>query len=132
MRSTLGANVIKLFLSVIYEFSYQARVSVCYTSVEKLTKGKHSSSLRKFVNYVRKKFYNIGPWMCSSFFWPGLNKMTRQISKGGGQSCFNKVGHLRVCKQSKRGWEPIVMSQLYESEICILVMSQLHHQKHKL
>jgi hypothetical protein len=22
------------------------------------------------------------------------------------QSCLNKVGHLRVCKQSKRGWEP--------------------------
>ncbi len=22
------------------------------------------------------------------------------------QSCFIKVGHLRVCKQSKRGWEP--------------------------
>ncbi len=21
------------------------------------------------------------------------------------QSCFIKVGHLRVCKQSKRGWE---------------------------
>jgi hypothetical protein len=35
--------------------------SVCYTSVEKVTKGKHSGLLRKFVNYVRKKFYNIGP-----------------------------------------------------------------------
>ncbi len=23
-----------------------------------------------------------------------------------GQSCFNKVGHLHFCKQSKRGWEP--------------------------
>ncbi len=39
------------------------------------------------------------------------------------QSCFNKVGHLLVCKQSKRGQEPqifysyFVMSQLYETEI---------------
>jgi hypothetical protein len=54
------------------------------------------------------------------------------------QSCFNKDGHLRVCKQSKRGWEAqifyqyFVTSQLYESEICLLVTSQLHHQKHKL
>ena len=37
------------------------------------------------------------------------------------QSCFNKVGHLLVCKQSKRGWEAqifysyFVMSQLYET-----------------
>jgi hypothetical protein len=38
------------------------------------------------------------------------------------QSCFNKVGHLLVCKQSKRGWEPQIfysyfMSQIYETEI---------------
>jgi len=57
---------------------------------------------------------------------------------GDVQSCVNKFGHLLVCKQSKRGWEPqilnsyFVMSQLYESEICIVVMSQLFHQKHKL
>jgi hypothetical protein len=24
---------------------------------------KHSSLLRKFVNYGEKKFYNIGPWL---------------------------------------------------------------------
>jgi hypothetical protein len=39
------------------------------------------------------------------------------------QSYFNEVGHLPVCKQSKRGWKPskcyshIVMSQLYETKI---------------
>ncbi len=27
-----------------------------------LAKDKHSSLLRTFVNYVHKKFYNIGPW----------------------------------------------------------------------
>jgi hypothetical protein len=54
------------------------------------------------------------------------------------QSYFNKVGHLHVCKQSKRGWEAqiyyqyFVTSQLHECEICILVTSQLYHQKHKL
>ncbi len=39
------------------------------------------------------------------------------------QSCFNKVGHLLLCKLSKRGWESqifysyFVMSQLYETKI---------------
>ncbi len=28
----------------------------------KLFRDKHSSLLPKLVNYVRKKFYNIGPW----------------------------------------------------------------------
>ncbi len=32
--------------------------------LEELAKDKHSSLLRKFVNYGRKKFYNIGPWYC--------------------------------------------------------------------
>jgi hypothetical protein len=42
---------------------------------------------------------------------------------GTTQSCFNNVGHLLVCKQSKRGWEAqifypyFVMSQLYETKI---------------
>ena len=30
--------------------------------LERLARGKHSSLLRKYVNYGRKKFYNIGPW----------------------------------------------------------------------
>jgi predicted nucleotide-binding protein (sugar kinase/HSP70/actin superfamily) len=52
-----GANVIKLFLSVIYGFSHKASVS--QTRPEKLTNDKHSNLLRKLVNYGRKKFYNI-------------------------------------------------------------------------
>ncbi len=31
------------------------------TKLERLAKNKHSSLLRKFVNYEEKKFYNIGP-----------------------------------------------------------------------
>jgi len=30
--------------------------------LERLAKAKHSSLLRKFVNYRHKMFYNIGPW----------------------------------------------------------------------
>jgi hypothetical protein len=32
-------------------------------TLEWSTWDKHSSLLRKFVNYDRKKFYNIGPWV---------------------------------------------------------------------
>jgi hypothetical protein len=38
-------------------------------------------------------------------------------------SCFNKVGNVPVCKQSKSGWEPsksyshIVMSRLFGTKI---------------
>jgi len=55
-----GGNVIKLFLFVIHEFSWLACVSVPvnFSSLA----NKHSSLRRKFVKYVRKKFYNAGPW----------------------------------------------------------------------
>ncbi len=33
-----------------------------YTKPQRLAVDKRSSLLRKFVNYGRKKFYNIGPW----------------------------------------------------------------------
>ncbi len=33
-----------------------------YTRMDRLARDKHSSLLRKFVNYGQKKFYNIGPW----------------------------------------------------------------------
>ncbi len=33
-----------------------------WTRLESLTRDKHSSLLRKSVNYGRKKFHNIGPW----------------------------------------------------------------------
>ncbi len=32
-----------------------------WTRLERLVRDKHSSLLRKFVNYDRKEFYNIGP-----------------------------------------------------------------------
>jgi hypothetical protein len=32
------------------------------TRLERLARDKNSSLLRKFVNYGREKFYNIGPW----------------------------------------------------------------------
>ncbi len=31
--------------------------------LEKLVRDKHSGFLRTFVNYPRKKFYNIGSWL---------------------------------------------------------------------
>ncbi len=42
-------------------------VGSCFTNkyqtrLERLSRDKHSGLLRTFVNYVRKKFYNIGPW----------------------------------------------------------------------
>jgi hypothetical protein len=58
-RST-GANVIKLFLSVIYGFSYEARVFV-RLDLKKLTNDKHSSLLRKSVIYGQKSFIILGP-----------------------------------------------------------------------
>ncbi len=40
-----------------------------YTWSERLASEKHSGLLQKFVNYGRKKFYNIGRTMYSSFNW---------------------------------------------------------------
>jgi hypothetical protein len=34
----------------------------------------------------------------------------KEVKSKHEQSCFNKVGHLRVCKQSKRGWEPQIFN----------------------
>jgi hypothetical protein len=36
------------------------------TRLERLSRDKHSSFLRKFVNYGQKKFYSIGPWLVFS------------------------------------------------------------------
>jgi hypothetical protein len=35
-----------------------------------------------------------------------MEKFVSTVKVGINQSCFNKVGHLLVCKQGKRGWEP--------------------------
>jgi hypothetical protein len=37
------------------------------TRLERLARDKHSSLLQEFVNYGRKKLYNIGPWYL--MFW---------------------------------------------------------------
>ncbi len=37
-------------------------ISKHLTRLERIARNKHSSFLGKFVNYVRKKFNNIGPW----------------------------------------------------------------------
>ncbi len=42
------------------------------TLLERLTMDEHSCLLRKFVNYGRKKFYNIGPRTLRSPFPPEL------------------------------------------------------------
>ncbi len=47
--------------------------SVCQTIPEKLTNDKHSSLLRKSVNYGHKKFYNIEPW-------PEVNDTEKQVN----------------------------------------------------
>jgi hypothetical protein len=64
---TPETNVIKLFTVVIYEFLYLA--GVCLTRIDKLARDKHSSLLQKFLNYGRKKFYNIGPRPILDVFW---------------------------------------------------------------
>ncbi len=45
-----------------------------YTRLEKFASDKHSSLLRKFVNYGRKKFYNIDPWSQSALLLGISNK----------------------------------------------------------
>jgi hypothetical protein len=54
------------------------------TRLEKLARDKHSSVLPKFVNYGRKKFYNIGPrpeefWICNCVTYPVLEGMPNNI-----------------------------------------------------
>ncbi len=64
-------------------------------------------------------------WFLLTLAWQ-LNEVNPWISMqllASIKSCFNKVGYLLVCKQSKRGWEPqflyscFAMSQLYETKI---------------
>jgi hypothetical protein len=65
-----GTWTIKLLMAVIYGFLLQARVFVSgkplqpslmfAERLERLARDKHSSLLRKYVNYGRKKFYSTG------------------------------------------------------------------------
>jgi len=53
-----------LILAFVALLSFLAILSKsyrCSTRLERLARNKHSSWLRKLVNYGRKKFYNIGP-----------------------------------------------------------------------
>ncbi len=53
----VGANVIKLFLSIIFVISQSVRTRQAFQAYSI----KHSSLVRKLVTYGRKKFYNNGP-----------------------------------------------------------------------
>ncbi len=54
-----GANVIKKFWPKFTNYRTKLECLLEYT--EKLARDKHSSSVRKFVHYGCKKFYNIEP-----------------------------------------------------------------------
>jgi hypothetical protein len=60
VEGSSSTNVMKLFLSVMYGFSYLARVFV-RLGWKSLPGTKHSSLVAKFLNYGRIKFYNIAP-----------------------------------------------------------------------
>ncbi len=60
--------------------------------MEKLSRAKQSSSLRIFVNYGHKKFYNIGPWSEAVPFHPSL------IFAGKGVSLLIEWGSVIVTK----------------------------------
>ncbi len=60
-----GANVIKLFTSVF--FNLRTKLELCENRLGKLVRDKRSSLLQNFVNYGRKKFYNIGPRPFATF-----------------------------------------------------------------
>ncbi len=56
-----------------------------YTRLERLAREKHSSFLRKFVNYGRKKFNNIGPRRWSIWrSWRRWRNLRREIKTGNG------------------------------------------------
>jgi hypothetical protein len=42
-------------------FTHMSLPTCIYARLERLARDKHSSLFRKLVDYVRKKFYNIGP-----------------------------------------------------------------------
>jgi len=59
-----GACIIKLIMAVIYSFRNKLE---CFSlniklGWERLARDKHSSLLRKYVNYGHNKFYDTGFW----------------------------------------------------------------------
>jgi hypothetical protein len=59
-KNTPWANVIKLFCPWFMDFCTRLE-SICKTRLEKFTKDKHSSLLRKSVIYGQKSFLTLGP-----------------------------------------------------------------------
>jgi hypothetical protein len=94
-----GANVIKLFLSVIYGFSCEARVF--QHRLEKFTNDKRSSLLWKSVIYGQKKFYNIGPWR---------DKVVNYFWRENLYSCLASDDNFNFCLQT--GWPDWAIFQL--------------------
>jgi hypothetical protein len=80
--------------------------------------------LRTFIRTCLRNFYEYTPE--GGLYKSSCDDLTIILKPGVPQSCFNKVGHLLVCKQIKRGWELqifysyFVMSQLYETKIQLL------------
>ncbi len=60
---TSGANVKKLLTSVNYEFLRLA--SICPWQALRALSNKHSSLVRKLVNYGQKSFITLGPGVVS-------------------------------------------------------------------
>ncbi len=67
-----------------------------------LARHKHSSLLRTFVNYGRKKFYNIGPRSCIeilnlNYFHEWICQSVRMCDppKGGRDTCFGGLAPVR-------------------------------------
>ncbi len=90
MRLTPGPNVIKLSLPVIYGCSYLARVFVPGKLFQpSLT---NTNFLQKFVNYGRKKLYNIGPWAWI-LFYHRLQRSGGGEGEGGGGLMPPKFTH---------------------------------------
>jgi hypothetical protein len=64
--------------------------SVCYTTLEKLARYKHSSLLRNYVNYRQKSFIILGPDL-SFQLEKWLYKVTRYLKGIKPKSCLGKV-----------------------------------------
>jgi hypothetical protein len=87
--------------------SFFNRVGSCFTNrhwtrLEKLALGKHSSLLQKFVNYGRKKFYNIGPrsWFGKSLLQKPESKLfvvLKNLSPMSLNSSFGQNKLERLC-----------------------------------
>ncbi len=79
--------------------------SVCQTRLENLTNDKHSSLLQKYVIYVRKKFYNIGPRHHVVFYQQSESAMQTQKIRGKNLKVIGRLDHdktnmIKVYKRS--------------------------------